>query len=88
MAVHMTPTNWTPWEQLPADDEAFMAVVTVNDTATMGVGIKHKSIVTINGRFAWDYSSVVCWVYLKDLVTLPELPSPLYFRKGYNNATS
>lgn len=84
----MTPTNWIPWEQLPDDDEVFLATVSVNDTLTMGVGIKHKTIITINGRFAWDYSAVHCWVYLKDLVTLPELPPPLTFRKEYKNATS
>lgn len=84
----MTPTNWTPWEQLPEDDEAFLATVSVNDALMMGVGIKHKTIITINGRFAWDYSAVHCWVYIKDLVTLPELPLPLTFRKGYKNATS
>lgn len=84
----MTPTNWTPWEQLPEDDEAFLATVSVNDSLMMGVGIKHKTIITINGRFAWDYSAVHCWVYIKDLVTLPELPKPFTFRKGYKNATS
>lgn len=84
----MTPTNWTPWEQLPDDGEPFLATVVVHDKATMGVGIKNKHMIVINSRFDADYSSIECWIYLKDLVTLPELPAPLTFKKGYKNATS
>ena len=83
----MTPTNWTPWEQLPDDGEAFLAVVVNLGEALIGTGVKNKTMIVINGRFAWDYEGVLCWMYLKDLVTLPTLPDDLQFKKEYKKCS-